>query len=305
MLYIKGMCDFHRLKKLLSIAEAKITEKETKLAEKDQIISQLESVINTDMESQANQNRSVSVQHMESQTDDSPPILQVDRGSNNASPSSPSLLVNAEPLTSKTTPSKNYSNTVDHKWTKRKKRKRLKQMTLTQHQSMDDKRQKLDHSVKVIPQSPFIDLSTIQSDSSCEDNQASVDNDDMSDEYVTGNENANSQNCDTTNQGHSSDHNNRADYTFVPNSRHSCATGDQDFSTIGHRHHSVNQEETFVDNATSQACNSTSHTYDLDHTFIPDVITGVQKQDFVDNANKESTSSPQHNTTNKPLKDQR
>ena len=304
MLYIKGICDFHRLKKLLGIAEAKITEKEAKLVEKDQIISQLKSVINTDMESQANQNHSVSVQHMGSQTDDSPPILQIDRGSGNASPSSPSLLVNPEPLTSKTTPSKNYSNTVDHKWTKRKKRKRLKQMTLTQNQSMDDKRQKLDHSVKVIPQSPFIDLSTVQTDSSCEDNQASIDND-MSDEYVTGNENANSQNCDTTNQGHSSDHNNRTDYTFVPNSRHSRDTGDQDFSTIGHRHHSVNQEETFVDNATSQACNSTSHTYDLDQTFIPDVITGVKKQDFVDNANKESTSSPQHNTTNKPLKDQR
>ena len=304
MLYIKGMCNFCRLKKLLSIAEAKIAEKEAKIVERDQEISNLESLIRTDMENQANKSNCVSVQHMESQTNDFPPILQVDGGPENAAPSSPSLLVNADPLLSRTTPNKNLSNTVDHKWTKRKRRKRLKQMTLTQHQGMDDKRQKLDNSVKVIPQSPVIDLSTIQSDSSCEENEPSLVSDNVSDEYVTGNENANSQNSDATNQGHTFDHNNKTEHTFVPNSSLSCGTGNQDFSTIGHRQHNVNQDNTFVDNVASQACNSLSQNCDLDRTFVPGVINGIQKQDFAQNANKESTN-PTHNATNKHLKDLR
>lgn len=276
------------------------------------------------MDSQANTNNSVSVQHMESQTDDSPPILQVDggsenvdgesenvdgrsenvdEGSENASPSSPSLLVDTDPLSSKTT-NKDRSNTGDQKWTKRKRRKKLRQITLTQHQGMDNKRQKLDNSVKVIPQSPIIDLSTIQSDSSCEENEPGIVSDDVSDEYVTGNENANSQNSNPTNQGHTFDHNNKTDHMFVPNSSQSCGTGNQDFSSISHRHRNVNQDNTFVDNAASQACSSSSQNCDPDRTFVPVAMNGIQRQDFALNANKGSTN-PTHNTTNKHLKDLR
>lgn len=290
---------FFRLQKLLNIAETKIAEKEAKLVDKDQIISDLESRIRTDMDIQPN---------------NSAPDQCVDGGSGDTSLSSPSLLANTDPLSSKTTPSRNRSETVNHKWTKRKKkRKRLKQTTLTQHQNADHKRQKLDHSVKVIPQSPFIDLSTVQSDSSCEDKQPNLDlvSDDGSDEYGSSNENASSQNCDSTNQGcRTFSHNNSRlscpDHTFVPDTSQHHSAGDQDLSTINHR------DDTFVHDAANQVCNLTSQNCDHDHTFAPNDTTCIHSHDMVNqclgsNGQTLSNSSTKqnHNIANQHMKDKR
>ena len=311
---------------MLNIAETKIAEKEAQLVEKDQIISDLESLIKTEMGSQPNQLSPV--QHVDEEpgnavdegpgnaVDEEPASTSaIDEEPANTTPPSPSLLANTDTLLSKPTPNRNDSETVNHKWTKRKRRKKLKQTTLTQHQSADLKRQKLDQSVRVIPQSPIIDLSTVKTSSSSEDEQLGVE-DDMSDEYVTGSENANSQNYDTANQGCStSNQNSKLCHTIVAAISQNCDTGNQDCNTIDQRCHTSNQDDTFIHDVASQECNSTSPSGDYDNTFVPDMTMHVHNRDMVSQrpgpngqiSNKESTNSPKqnHNKTNRHLKDQR
>lgn len=202
----------------------------------------------------------------------SPPVQHIDEESVNTSPASPSLLENIDLLS---TPSRNHSNNInDHKWMKRKRRKRLKQTTLTQHQSMERKRQKLDRSIKVVPQTPYIDLN---SGSSCEDEVLS---DDMSDEDVS--DDVNSQKCPTANQ----------DYTFVPDS--------------SQKQNTTNQDNTFIDNAASQVCDLTSQNHDqTDGDFIPLVNSRTGVSEHPDSSRSTNSTHQNQSTPNQHMKDQR
>jgi len=268
------------LKKLLSIAETKIAEKEAKIVEKDEIISRLESQVDTDMGSHCNnKNDSTTTQQMdEGPGNTSPSLLEnIDPLSSkeyrnlsrvvnqhvDGEPASP-LSRNVDSLLSKASPSN--SKIVNHKWNKRKRRKRLKQTTLTQHQNKDYKRlslRKPDHSVKVIPQTPFIDLSTQQSSSSDEEDSNAM-SDGYSSESILSNQNVNSQNSDITNQAH--------DLTFAPGASQNHDTGSQDISIIGQRQDTTNQDSTFVHEGASQVCDLIDHNCDPtnhDHTYVP------------------------------------
>lgn len=293
-----------RLQKLLKIAETKIAEKETKIIEKDEQISQLESLIKAktaekeeivtnleslikkaDTGSQSDSKNDFTVtdnmgslpntkhdstmmDNMDSQPNDinnSSPVQHTDEGS----PASPSLLENNDPLS---TPSRNHSNSINRKWMKRKRRKRLKQTTLTQHPSVERKRQKLDRSIKVVPQTPCIDLN---SGSSCEDEDRVL-SDDMSDGYAS--DDVNSQNCPTANQ----------DYTFAPD-------GSQ-------KHNTTNQDNTYVDNAASQVCDLTSQNHDqVDNDFIP----LVNRTEVSVHPGSTTSTHQNQSTPNQHMKDQR
>ena len=222
---------------------------------------------------------------------------------------SPSLLVNSDPLLT-TTPSRDYSKIVNHKWMKRKRRKRLKQTTLTQHQNVHHKSlslKKLDRSVKVIPQSPFIDLSTLPSGSS-DDNQDLFDDGisdecDSSSDYMKSSDNRNSQNCETTNQGDGTD------YTFVPDNSQDYGTGNQHLSIIGQQHNSINPDYTFVHEAPSQMSNLTNQNHDPsnhDRTFVNDVTSHTHSK-YPPDSNVQNSNEKQLNFTNqnRNLQDQR
>ena len=200
----------------------------------------------------------------------SPPVQHIDEGSVNTSPASPSLLENIN-LLPHSTPSRDHSNNINHKWMKRKRRKRLKQTTLTQHQSIERKRQKLDHSIKVVPQTPYIDLN---SGSSCEDEDPVLS--DTSDGYAS--DDMNSQNCLTANQ----------DHTFVPDS--------------SQKQNITNQDNTYVDNPASQVCDLTSQNHvQTNNDFIP-LVNSRRVNVHPDSS---STTSTHQSTEDQHMKDQR
>ena len=260
-----------------------------KTAEKDEIVTNLESLIKkADTGSQSDTKNDFTItdntgsqpnnkyktdnnHNTGSQPGDinnSPSVHHVDEESVNTSPPSPSLLEDTDPLS---TPSRNHSNNINQKWMKRKRRKRLKQTTLTQHQNTDHKRQKLDRSIKVVPQTPCINLS---SGSSCED-EYPVPSNDNSDEYTANN--VNSQNC-AANQ----------DYTFVPDSSQKQNT---------------NQDNTFVDNVASQV---TSQNRDqTDHDFIPLVNSRTGVSVYPESNGSTNSTNQNQSTANQHLKDQR
>lgn len=262
----------------------------------------MESQIARDMTDQQNKTESTQVQ-------------EEDGGSANITPPSPSLLAstdppsntdplsNTNPHSNTTTP--NNKRTVNQKWRKRKRKKRLKQTTLTQHQNVNPKHQKLDHSVKVIPQSPVIDLITLQSESSCEEDVVS---DGMNGEYDSSCDN-NSQNCNHTNQVHSTcNQNSKLDYTFVPDSSQNCDTENQDFIPLVQAHDNINQNNSQVSNlmqqnyATNHNYTSTPDTTHVNSQYVASKHLGLNGQ----NSNEKSTNSANHTTTvNQHLKDQR
>lgn len=308
---------FYRLKKLLNIAETKIAEKEAKIVEKDEIIFCLESQMGADMGSHPN--NSTTVQQVDERPGDTSPSLlgNIDPLSNKESrnivnqhvdggPTSPSSR-NVDSLLSKASP--NNSRIINHKWMKRKRRKRLKQTTLTQHQNMDYKHlslRKPDHSVKVIPQSPLIDLSTLQSNSSDEQDSNGM-SDDSSSENLLSNQYVSNQNCDTTNQGDSTHEQNQnpSDFTFAPGTSQGQDT--------------TNQDCTFVhDGGASQVCNLTGHNHDPtnhDYTFVPDTTSHIHSQGTVSqyhnsveqnsNIENQNSTNQNHEIVNQHLEDQR
>ena len=260
-----------------SLIEAKTAEQAAKISEKDKTISHLKSLIEAKTSEAKNIER---VSHLESrivpktaerarndeshgeyddnnltgsqlnnnhlcnstmpddmETHNNTTSQPVDERSISTSPASPSLLENTNSLS---TPNRTHSNTVKPKWMKRKKRKKLKQTTLTQHDRIDCKRHKLNDSVKVVPQTPatFINLSSGEDEHPLGSQDAI--SYDSSGEYDSGScsDNVTSKNCDTTNQ----------DYTFVPDSSQKYTT--------------TNQDETFVDNARSQVYDLTSENHD-------------------------------------------
>jgi len=159
---------------LLSIAETKIAEKDKVIADKDKLIIEKDKQLSQLISESASVNEAVP---NEPQHNSHP---QHDNGA-----SSPSLLEDV----SFQTPSRDS----DVQWNKRKKRKRskhtnkLKQITLTQHQTtrLSLSLRKNDRSINVIPQSPFIDLSTISSD---EEQIKPVSDGDTTDGYSSSNE---------------------------------------------------------------------------------------------------------------------
>jgi len=138
----------------LNIAESKITEKDKVIAEKDKVIAEKDRALSQLISDSASVNE-------DSQHNSHP---QHDSGT-----TSPSLL---DQDTSLFPAKRTASEDNDVSWNKRKKRRRskptnrLKQITLTQHQSsrLSLSLRKTDRSISVIPQSPVIDLSTVSSD---------------------------------------------------------------------------------------------------------------------------------------------
>lgn len=267
------------------------------------MISQLKLQASVDKEEQFNhESNSTTVQPVEGGSGDT----------------SPSLLENSGPH-STITPNRNKSKIDDHKWTKRKRKKRLKQITLTQHQNVKRKclsLRKTDQSINVIPQSPLIDLSTLQSDSSLEDNQPNLETAsgdmDVSNEYgsssddAMSNQNASSQNCDMINHACDQSHKTFLDNTFVPDTTSQRSTiRSQDFAT-DQRDNTTNLDHTFVHNiASQQVCDLTNQDSDdsitHDHTYSQATVNQYHDS----NEELPNSTNQNHNTTNQNLDVQR